>query len=391
MPEPRPPFHLLLIVHANQPAGNFEHVFEECYRTAYNPFLTMIEKHPECGWRCTIRAAASVIEKTIRNIRPVAQTGGHRPGGTDWRRILRAILISIPTTDQVEQLNRLGSLHRTAFWEAPNGSVAGRARVGAAPSRFAGGGEGGVPRWWNDCHSSPPDSKRKSCLERISPRDRGNSVWLFPGLKDLRYLIPFRKPRKRLPILEKAAQVHPAAPPLSATTWENSAAGPALSSIGYNGRLAGGISLCAGGEFFLVEDGDARGVHGQPSAAGPRGSAAASYAEMMEWVLPTRRGNDSFGLEKEFVSRPDVLAFLRGGAWRGFFRKYPESNLSAQENAAGVSGVASIPTRRTSAEYAAQIRKPGTAFCEAREMTLIGMASSAEFTRRTCARKSGAI
>jgi alpha-amylase len=29
----------------------------------------------------------------------------------------------------------------------------------------------------------------------------------------------------------------------------------------------------------------------------------------------------------EFESRPEVLAFLRGGSWRGFFRKYAESNL----------------------------------------------------------------
>src|SRR5215813_11899115 len=30
---------------------------------------------------------------------------------------------------------------------------------------------------------------------------------------------------------------------------------------------------------------------------------------------------------QEFSSRSEVLAFLRGGSWRGFFRKYPESNL----------------------------------------------------------------
>src|SRR5215469_8529256 len=44
-PAPSPTFYLLLIVHAHQPAGNFEHVFEECYRTSYDPFLAMVERH----------------------------------------------------------------------------------------------------------------------------------------------------------------------------------------------------------------------------------------------------------------------------------------------------------------------------------------------------------
>src|SRR6184192_4343776 len=48
---------------------------------------------------------------------------------------------------------------------------------------------------------------------------------------------------------------------------------------------------------------------------------------MMEWVFPTRVRRRYHAVLQEFSSRPEVLAFLRGGSWRGFFRKYPESNL----------------------------------------------------------------
>jgi alpha-amylase len=75
---------------------------------------------------------------------------------------------------------------------------------------------------------------------------------------------------------------------------------------------------------------------------------------MMEWVLPTKTRQRFDALEKEFISRPDVLAFLRGGSWRGFFRKYPEANLLHKKMLRASAAVASIPTRRTSAEYAAQ-------------------------------------
>ena len=53
----------------------------------------------------------------------------------------------------------------------------------------------------------------------------------------------------------------------------------------------------------------------------------ASYVEMMEWALPTKARLRLQSIKAEFQSRPDVLRFLRGGTWRGFLTKYPESNL----------------------------------------------------------------
>ena len=40
-----PKFHLSLLIHAHQPAGNFEDVFERCYQRAYLPFVQHLEKH----------------------------------------------------------------------------------------------------------------------------------------------------------------------------------------------------------------------------------------------------------------------------------------------------------------------------------------------------------
>ena len=39
-------FHLALLIHAHQPCGNFEHVFEKAYDDSYLPFLQQLEKHP---------------------------------------------------------------------------------------------------------------------------------------------------------------------------------------------------------------------------------------------------------------------------------------------------------------------------------------------------------
>ncbi len=66
------------------------------------------------------------------------------------------------------------------------------------------------------------------------------------------------------------------------------------------------------------------------AAHAPLGRAdlpTASYPEMMEWVLPTASRKQFHALTEEFGQRPDVMRFLRGGQWRGFFSKYAESNL----------------------------------------------------------------
>ena len=39
-------FHLVLLIHAHQPCGNFESVFEKAYDSCYLPFLELLEKHP---------------------------------------------------------------------------------------------------------------------------------------------------------------------------------------------------------------------------------------------------------------------------------------------------------------------------------------------------------
>ena len=39
--------------------------------------------------------------------------------------------------------------------------------------------------------------------------DRGKTVWLFPGLKELRYLIPFRRVEESIEFFRKAAEIRP--------------------------------------------------------------------------------------------------------------------------------------------------------------------------------------
>jgi len=371
MPQPRPPFHLLLIVHAHQPAGNFEHVFEECYRTSYDPFLAMIEKHPAV--RLALHYSGPLllwIEKNhpeyFDRLRKLVAAGRVELIGGGF---YEPILISIPTTDQVEQLNRLASYLEQQFGKRPTGAwLAERVWEPQLPGSLAAANV--AYTLVDDLPFIAAGFEAGELFGAYIAEDRGKSVWLFPGLKDLRYLIPFRKPGETIAYLEKAGQVHPGGVAAFGDDMEKFGCWPGTFKHCYtDGWL----------EEFLISLEDNSSwlktvTPGEFMANNvPLGRAdlpAASYAEMMEWVLPTNTRQKFFALEKEFASRPEVLAFLRGGSWRGFFRKYPEANLLHKKMLRASAAVASIPPRRTSAEYAAQN-------LEARDRVLRGQGNDA--------------
>ncbi len=371
MPQPRTPFHLLLIVHAHQPAGNFEHVFEECYHTSYDPFLGLIEKHP--GLRLALHYSGPLllwIEKNhpeyFERLRKLVAAGRVELIGGGF---YEPILISIPTTDQVEQLNRLASYIEQHFGKRPTGAwLAERVWEPQLPGSLAAANV--AYTLVDDLPFIAAGFEADELFGAYIAEDRGKSVWLLPGLKDLRYLIPFRKPAETIAFLEKAAQVHPGGAAAFGDDMEKFGCWPGTFKHCYtDGWLEEFLTALEENSSWLktVTPGE---FMANNLPLGRADLPAASYAEMMEWVLPTSTRQKYFSLEKEFASRPDVLAFLRGGSWRGFFRKYPESNLLHKKMLRASAAVASIPPRRTSAEYATQNQ-------EARDRVLRGQGNDA--------------
>src|ERR1700687_207397 len=76
---------------------------------------------------------------------------------------------------------------------------------------------------------------------------------------------------------------------------------------------------------------------------------------MMEWVLPTNARQRLTALQHEFAARPEVLSFLRGGSWRGFFTKYPEANLLNKKMLRACARVAAVPARRSGSAPAQEL------------------------------------
>ncbi len=117
-------FHLVLLLHAHQPVGNFGSVFEKAYDFCYRPFVEMLEKHPKV--HVGLHYSGPLLTWLEKNrpeyfelIRKLVQRGQVEMVGGGF---YEPILISIPPEDQREQISRLGSYLEQHFGQRPSGA-----------------------------------------------------------------------------------------------------------------------------------------------------------------------------------------------------------------------------------------------------------------------------
>jgi len=152
-------------------------------------------------------------------------------------------------------------------------------------------------------------------------------VKVIPGLKRLRYLVPFGRVDESIEFLRRAAQAHPGGMAAMGDDCEKFGVWPETFDHCYvHGWLDQWFSAIEKSSDWMET-----GLPGDLMAAyQPLGRAdlpAASYTELAEWALPTPARKRFHALLQEFTNRADVLVFLRGSFWRTFLTKYTEANL----------------------------------------------------------------
>ena len=391
-----PKFQLVLLIHAHQPVGNFEDVLERCLRAIVFAFrrsarAASLHSHRPALFRARCWNGSSARIPNISN------------GCASWSRsgqveivgggFYEPILIAIPPEDRHAQITRLADYIEKHFERAAARSVACRARLGAADSFVLLRRRAWNTRWWTTTIFSARDSNSNNSTVIIMAEDQGHTVKVLPGLKALRYLIPFRDAERDYAISSRRRGRRTSGRRSRpwATTWKNSVSGPALTSIATrtdgsknffsalekNSRLAGNLPL-------------RRTRSPSRTPLGRADLPTASYTEMMEWALPTPARNRFHGLCEEFASRPECLPFLRGGDLAEFFHEILRVESAAEENAARFREGAQAGRyirAATKSSRAALRRGADAAAAAASATTPTGMAFSADFIRRTCARR----
>jgi hypothetical protein len=321
-------FQFVLLIHAHQPVGNFDNVLESAYKRSYLPFIELLAQHPSI--RLGLHYSGSLLEWLERAhpeyfdlLRALVKRDQVEIVGGGF---YEPILATIPFDDRHEQISRLADYVEKHFAVRPRGAwLAERVWEPQLPSSLA---PAGVDYTLvDDNHFLGAGFELDELYGHYIVEDQGHTVSLLPGLKALRYLIPFRDAAETTQFLRRAAADHPGAYAAMGDDLEKFGVWPGTYKHCYaDGWLEKFFSEIEKNADWLAVATPANAVDSHPSL-GRADLPTASYSEMMEWSLPTAARNSYRALMEEFSSREDALPFLRGGIWRSFFTKYSESNL----------------------------------------------------------------
>lgn len=323
--------NLLIGIHNHQPLGNWDSVFEHAYRSCYRPFLDILEKHPHvklaqhytgilCEWLMEHHPELfQQLRGLVQNGQVEMMTGG----------FYEPILSVIPDEDKIGQIRKLTafveqqlSYHPVGMW------LAERIWEQHITKPIA---EAGVKYVViDDTHFRYAGLREEQLLGYYVTEEQGETVNVFPISKTLRYTVPFQPVQKTIEFLRSIATEDGSRIVVCADDGEKFGAWPkTYLHVFEDGWLD---------DFFTVleENRDwIRILHFSEAleAMNPVGRIYlpdASYAEMMHWSLPSA---ESYRAYEEFEYRlkearlfESYEQFVRGGFWRNFMVKYPESN-----------------------------------------------------------------
>ncbi|HEY3876550.1 MAG TPA: alpha-amylase/4-alpha-glucanotransferase domain-containing protein, partial [Candidatus Kapabacteria bacterium] len=326
--------------HNHQPIGNFDYVFEEAYRHSYLPFFEIAERFSAVRFAThftgiLLEWLAEHHPEHIAKLKRMVATGQLEiiSGG-----YYEPILSVIPPTDQQAQIALLSNKIRELFQTDPTGMWLAE-RVWEQPLASSLHDAGIKYVLLDDTHFLYAGLKEEDLTGYYLTEDRGKTLAVFPISKPLRYAIPFMTVDETFRVLRDAASDAGTNIITFADDGEKFGVWPQTYEHVYkNGWLE---------EFFgkLSENKDWISFLPPGEAlqrVPPRGRIYlpnASYAEMMEWSLPTAEGIERYenflDVLKSEKDSPAFsrwgqgvvdLSFVRGGYWRNFFVKYPESN-----------------------------------------------------------------
>jgi hypothetical protein len=315
-------------MHAHQPVGNFDDVIERAYQQSYLPFIDVLLRHPSI--RIGLHFTGSLLELLERShpeyferLRGLVKNGQIEMIGGGY---YEPILIAIPPDDRDEQIIRLSDYVEKHFGHRPRGAwLAERVWEPQLPSSLAPSGVGYT--LVDDNHFLGAGFELDQLYGHYLAEDQGHTVKVLPGLKALRYLIPFRSPSETVEFLRASAAAHPTGYAAMGDDLEKFGVWPGTYKLCYqDGWLENFFSALEQNSDWLEMSTPGAAVASHP-VLGRADLPTASYTEMMEWSLPTPARNRYHALIAEFATRGDALPFLRGGIWRNFFSKYLESNL----------------------------------------------------------------
>lgn len=314
---------LCLCVHNHQPVGNFDHVFREALARSYIPFLETLARYPRV--KVSLHTSGPLLEFIERDgqsrytdlVRALADSGQVELVGGGY---FEPILQLLPESDRLQQIRLMSDELFRLFGRRPTGLwLTERVWEPWLASSLA---RAGV-HWTlvDDNGFEKIGLGGHELTHAYTTEDEGQTLTLFPILKELRYRIPWSEPEETLRFIRESsddAEVF-----VYGDDGEKFGLWPGTYDHVYtNGWL----------ERFFQAVSDASDVTsstvGEAAASVlPRQRVyvpACSYIEMEEWSLDAAR-QQAYATLRDSLS-PENRSFLSGGTFRNYLARYYEAN-----------------------------------------------------------------
>jgi alpha-amylase len=321
---------LVLALHNHQPVGNFGHVIEQSYQDSYLPFLDVLGRFP--ALKISLHTSGCLMEwleaqhpEYLDRLAEMVTRGQVEIiGGAFYE----PILAMISSRDRIGQIRsytrwleeRLGATVRGMWmpervWEQPFT----RDLVDAGIEYTV----------LDDYHFKNAGLNEDQLHGHFVTEDDGRVLAVFPGSERLRYTIPFADPQQTIDYLGQISQRHPNAVVVCGDDGEKFGSWPETKKHVYqDGWLERFFNALMYHQHWIEVTTLAEAVE----HVGPIGKVYlpnCSYREMTEWVLPVEHLTEYERISHEMEQDPrwpSLKRFVRGGYWRNFKVKYPESD-----------------------------------------------------------------
>lgn len=320
---------LALVVHAHQPVGNFDHIFEEAYQKAYRPFVLTLRHHPriQVGLHfsgCLLEWIEKRHPEFFGMLKDLAASGQAELMGGGF---FEPVLCAIPDADKALQIARLSDYLEEHFGARPQGAwLTERVWRQDLVRPLA---EAGIRYvMLDDTHFVAAGVEAAGLHGTYLTEELGVRLQLVPSLKRLRYTVPFRDVDETIDLLRQGIG-QPNALFAVGDDAEKFGIWPGTHDLCYTkGWLEHFFQAIENAGDWLETTTLSRFM----ATRDPLGRVylpAASYPEMMEWALPPHAGEEFLRCLEETEHMPSgerFRKFLLGGTWQAFLSKYPESN-----------------------------------------------------------------
>lgn len=353
------PISLLFGVHAHQPVGNFDFVMEEAHVRCYRMFLQTLERYPE--FRFSVHFSGWLLdwllERYPQDMERLAMMT--RRGQIEWfgSGDCEPVLASIPHRDRVSQINALSDKIEHLFGQRPKGAwLTERVWESAVVPSLVDCGIEYVAV--DDYHFLCAGEPAGHLDSHFTTEEDGRKLDLFPISEQARYRLPFSPAEATVAWLEHLAhEGHRAA--VYFDDIEKFGIWPEtyrwVYEEGWLTRFIEGVLRSK-----LIRTTTYAEFHASQPTRGIVYLPTTSYIEMNEWTLPGKAARAYHALveqEKQAGRFDERKPFLRGGMWRNFFMRFPESNWMHKRMLDVSTRLAALPAARRTTEMQEQLHR----------------------------------